>query len=270
MICGRPAVRRDRGRLGSVTVATRDEMSRSFGAAAGVYDSGRPDYPVEAVSWMLEPIAPSPAGRRPSVADVGAGTGKLTRVVAGLAADVVAIDPDAEMLTVLADASPGITTLVGTAERLPLPDSSVDAVVLGQAWHWVDPGAGSVEAGRVLRPGGVLGLIWNTRDDNVEWVARLTEIMHPSAAEKMVADGGPTVGEPFGDMEARTWAWSRPMTRASLHDMVNSRSYVITADDAERARITREVDALLDEIGAIGTEVVEMPYITDAFRALRP
>lgn len=251
-------------------MATREEMSRSFGAAAGVYDSGRPDYPAEAVAWMLERIRDPPVGSRHKVVDVGAGTGKLTAVVARLGADVVAVDPDAEMLAVLAGALPDVAVLVGTAEQLPLPDSDVDAVVLGQAWHWVDPTAGSLEVGRVLRRGGVLGLIWNTRDDRVPWVARLTEILHPSAAEAMIADGRPTIGAPFGEVETRAWEWSRPMTRAKLRDMVYSRSYVITAEEAERARIERELDQLLDEIGAVGDAVVELPYVADAYRTLRP
>ena len=251
-------------------VATREEMSLSFGAAAGVYESGRPDYPVQAVAWMLEPILDRSRGSRPRVADVGAGTGKLTRVVAGLGAQVVAVEPDAAMLAVLSGALPDVEALVGTAECLPLPDSAIDGVVLGQAWHWVKPTVGSAEAGRVLRSGGVLGLIWNTRDDRVGWVARLTEILHPSAAEAMISEGGPSVGPPFGDVEARTWEWSRPMTRATLLDMVSSRSYVITADDAERARIDRELNRLLVEIGAVGDVVVELPYVTNAYRAVRP
>jgi ubiquinone/menaquinone biosynthesis C-methylase UbiE len=108
------------------------------------------------------------------VADVGAGTGKLTRVVAGLGAEVVAIDPDAAMLAELAARVPDVPTFVGTGERIPLTDASADAVVFGQAWHWVDPDAASAEVGRVLRPGGVLGLIWNVRDE------RTIVPMHPS------------------------------------------------------------------------------------------
>ena len=245
-------------------------MSRSFGAAAGVYESGRPEYPAKAVAWMLEPILDRSPGVPPRVADVGAGTGKLTRVVVGLGAQVVAVEPDAAMLAALSEALPDVETLVGTAESLPLTDAAMDAVVLGQAWHWVEPTAGSAEVGRVLRPGGVLGLIWNIRDDRVPWVARLTEILHPSAAEAMIADEGPRVTHPFGVVEARTWEWTRPMTRAMLHDMVSSRSYVITGTDAERARIDRELASLLDEVGAVEDVAVDMPYVTSAYRAVRP
>lgn len=240
------------------------ELSRSFGRAAKTYEDGRPGYPAEATAWLLEPL-----GARPRVADVGAGTGKLTRALVDAGAEVVAIDPDPEMLATLRQGVPGVPTFTGTAEALPLPDGSLDAVVLGQAWHWVDPVAGSAEAGRALRPGGVLGLVWNIRDESVPWVARLTEIMRGSHAETLLAAGDPPVAEPFGELAARTWRWERAVTRETLHAMVASRSYVITAPEAEQHRIRRESDALFDEIGAVGEVEVNLPYLTHAYRAAR-
>lgn len=244
-------------------------MSTSFGAAAGAYESGRPDYPSAAVEWMLSATPGSP----PRVADVGAGTGKLTRVIAATGAEVVAIDPDADMLTALQAHVLGVPTFVGTAERLPLPDASVDAVLLGQAWHWVDVDAASAETARVLRPGGVLGLVWNIRDEAVPWVAELTRIMHGSHAEEMLAGEGVRVAAPFGVLETRTWRWTRTITRSALRDMVASRSYIITAPEAQRARILAEVDALFTahaRIDASGVEVADLPYRTEAFRTVVP
>lgn len=243
-----------------------DEMATSFGAQAGDYEAGRPDYPFEAVAWMLERM---PAGSR-RVADVGAGTGKLTRVLAKAPdAEVVAVDPDPEMLATLRGAVPGVPTFLGSAERLPLPDASVDAVVLGQAWHWVEPIAASAEIGRAVRSGGVLGLIWNLRDDRVEWVRRLTEIMHGSHAELMLAEGDPVVAAPFGPIQQERWEWSRPVTRDVLHRMAASRSYIITAPDDEKERIHRELDALFDELGLRGDTTIDLPYVTRAYRAVR-
>ncbi len=248
-------------------MATRDELAMSFGAAAAAYEQGRPDYPAEAVAWLLETVGP-----HPRIADIGAGTGKLTRVVAALVAergaDVIAVEPDAAMLDTLRAALPGVETLVGSAERLNLPDASVDAAVFGQSWHWVDPVAASAEVGRVLRPGGALGLVWNIRDETTPWVARLGEIMKGSHAEELLAGGGPVVAAPFGDLQMRTWTWTRPLTRAGLTSLVHSRSYVITASADERARIDHEISALFDEIGAVGRAVVELPYVTYAFRAV--
>jgi SAM-dependent methyltransferase len=245
-------------------------MSTSFGAAAGAYESGRPEYPREAVEWLLAPGRRD--GRALRVADVGAGTGKLTRTIVEIGADVVAIDPDAQMLAALRENVHGVPTFVGSAERMPLPDGSVDAVLLGQAWHWVDPATAGAEAGRVLRPGGVLGLVWNIRDESFPLARALTAIMHASEAERLISEGGPAVGEPFGKLESRTWTWTRTMARGELIDMVASRSYVITAEPADRERILGEVGALFDEScrSEGGVQVVDLPYRTEAFRGIRP
>lgn len=249
-------------------MAGREEMSTSFGAVAGAYESGRPEYPAEAVEWMLEPVASHE--RRLRVADVGAGTGKLTRAVAATGAEVVAIDPDAAMLATLRDAVPGVPTFLGTAEALPLPDAGLDAIVLGQAWHWVEPVAGSREVGRALRSGGVLGLIWNVRDEGEEWVRRLTKIMHGSHAEEMLAAGDPPVGAPFDRIESREWRWTRPMTREALLAMARSRSYIITAAPEDRASIEAGLAGLLDDLGLRGDASIDLPYVTRAYRAVRP
>ncbi|MGW9629045.1 class I SAM-dependent methyltransferase [Microbacterium sp. NPDC055521] len=243
-----------------------DSRATSFGAEADSYEAARPDYPFEAVAWMLERM---PDGAR-RLADVGAGTGKLTRVVVEARdADVVAIDPDAAMLAKLREQVPGVPTFLGTAEALPLPDASVDAVVLGQAWHWVDPVTASAEIGRVVRPGGTLGLIWNARDSRVDWVRRLTAITRASAAEEMLDAGGPAVAAPFGSLDGERWEWRRPMTRAQLHRMATSRSHLITASESERTSIRRGMDDLFDELGLDAESTIDVPYVTWAFRALR-
>lgn len=246
------------------------DRATSFGAEAENYEAGRPEYPFDAVAWMLERMAPG-AHR---IADVGAGTGKLTRVlVSAPDVEVVAVDPDRDMLAALHKSVPGVPSFEGSAERMPLPDASVDAVVLGQAWHWVDPDAASTELGRVVRAGGVLGLIWNIRDEREAWVRRLTEIMHSSPAENMVNGSGvdgPRIMPPFGEVERRSWEWIRPMTRAQLHQMALSRSFLIMATPEARTAIVREMDELFDSLGLDdGDRTIDMPYVTTAFRAVR-
>lgn len=242
------------------------DKATSFGAAADDYEAARPEYPFEAVAWMLE-LLPAGADR---IADVGAGTGKLTRVlVEAPGAQVVAVDPDAAMLAKLRESVPGVPTFTGTAEALPLPSESLDAAVFGQSWHWVDPVAGSAEVGRAVRPGGTIGLIWNTRDSRADWVQRLTAIMHASAAEEMLTEHGPAVAAPFGPLEQREWEWVRPMNRAQLHRMADSRSQLITASVEERERIHSGMDELFDELGVVGEAPIDLPYVTRAFRAVR-
>lgn len=241
-------------------------MATSFGAATEAYEAGRPSYPDEAVAWM---VAGLPAGA--TVIDVGAGTGKLTRSLVDAGFSVTAVDPDAEMLAALAGSVAGVETVVGSAEELPLPDGSADAVVLGQAWHWVDPVRASAEIGRVVGPGGRLGLIWNIRDERTDWVLAMSELINRSAAERLIiAIDGVGVEDPFEPAERNQFEWSRPMTRSMIEQMVASRSYYLTGDDERRARIDHDLAALLDtrpELADGGT--IALPYVTHAFRAQR-
>jgi SAM-dependent methyltransferase len=234
----------------------------SFGAAAREYDRARPEYPAEAVAWFL------PNGPR-QVADVGAGTGKLTAILQAAGHDVVAIDPDPQMLEALSARYPRIPTLIGTGESLPLADASVDAVTFGQAWHWVDPPAASPEVARVLRPGGTLGLFWNLRDESVDWVHELGVIMHPSTAETMIAESGVVVTAPFGEPERTTFDWSSTFDADSLVDLAASRSYVITETPERRAEILTGVRDLADRVADANGHVT-MPYRTHVYRYRMP
>ena len=111
--------------------------------------------------------------------DVGAGTGKFTRLLMRTSATVIATEPVAQMRQQLATALPGVTTLAAPAQALPLSSASVDAVVCAQSFHWFANPASLAEFHRVLRPGGRLGLVWNVRDENVEWVHEITRLIAP-------------------------------------------------------------------------------------------
>ncbi|WP_062288136.1 class I SAM-dependent methyltransferase [Demequina phytophila] len=240
------------------------DRSTSFGRAAADYARGRPGYPDDAVAWMLDGVA----GR---VADVGAGTGKLTAAVLRTRHDVVAVDPDPVMLATLEAHVPRAAVALGRAEELPLADASVAAVVLGQAWHWVDVDTASAEAARVLAPGGTLGLVWNIRDERDPWMASLSRIIGHSTAERLIADGGPRVGAPFGRLETYETSWTLPASASSLRALVHSRSAYITAGEAYR----RDLDAALDSLiartpGLDGDGLLPLRYVTHAYRALVP
>jgi SAM-dependent methyltransferase len=156
----------------------RDErllLAKSFGAAATAYAEHRPDYAQAAVRWALEPAA----GLR--VLDLGAGTGKLTATLVAVGADVTAVEPDPAMLTELRRALPDVRALPGSAEAIPLPDASVDAVLAGNAMHWFDMAVAGPEIARVLVPGGILAGLWNVMDDRVDWVAGLARVSGSAA-----------------------------------------------------------------------------------------
>ncbi|MEV0277285.1 class I SAM-dependent methyltransferase [Streptomyces sp. NPDC050610] len=142
----------------------------SFGAAAVAYAEHRPDYARAAVGWAFEP-APGPR-----VLDLGAGTGKLTATLIASGAEVIAVEPDPAMLTELRRSLPAVRALSGSAEAIPLPDASVDAVLAGNAMHWFDMAVAGPEIARVLAPGGTLAGLWNVMDDGTEWVAGLARV----------------------------------------------------------------------------------------------
>jgi ubiquinone/menaquinone biosynthesis C-methylase UbiE len=231
----------------------------SFDAAADVYERARPSYPPAAVEWLVPQTA-----RR--VLDLGAGTGKLTRQLVAGGLEVVAVEPLPAMRALGEQAAPGATFLEGTAEQIPLPDDSVDAVVVAQAWHWVDPDRAVPEVARVLRPGGRLGLVWNDRDERVDWVRQLGAIMHRDAEPPDLDQ--PRVGPPFTDVERHEVEWQHLVSVTELLEMVTSRSYYITATTQRQAETLTEVRKLLAaHPDTSGRELVELPYVTRCYRA---
>jgi SAM-dependent methyltransferase len=242
-----------------VTRARRDR-SLSFGSQAAAYERGRLSYPPEAIDWLLPP------GAR-DVLDLGAGTGKLTTRLVERGLDVVAVDPIAEMLEVLRAALPQTPALLGTAEQIPLPDNSVDAVLVAQAWHWFDPGRAIPEVARVLRPGGRLGLVWNTRDERLGWVKELGRIIGRED-DRDAVDLGVTLPESFAGIEDHQVEWTSYLTPQALIDLVASRSYCITSPDGVRAKTLDRVRELLAAHPALaGATGLALPYVTVCLRS---
>ena len=239
----------------------------SFGAVASEYERGRPPYPAEAVGWLI------PAGAA-HVLDLGAGTGKLTRQLTGCGLDVTAVEPSEGMREKLRQAVPGVRALAGTAERIPLPDNSVDAVLVAQAWHWVDPVRAVPEVARVLGPGGQLGLLWNIRDERADWVAGLGAILRQSDGAHAVSSNvsaAPRVGPPFGQLERRDVGWVHRLSPDALVDMVSSRSYVSTMPPGDRETLLNDLRHLMRTHPSLaGTGEIALPYVTRCWRTRLP
>ncbi|MBF9351098.1 class I SAM-dependent methyltransferase [Mycobacteroides chelonae] len=234
------------------------EPSLSFGSQAAAYERGRPSYPPEAIDWLL------PDGAH-DVLDLGAGTGKLTTRLVERGLNVIAVDPLAEMLEVLSNSLPETPALLGTAEEIPLPDNSVDAVLVAQAWHWVDPERAIPEVARVLRPGGRLGLVWNTRDERLGWVADLGRII---GSEDDPFNHTVSLPTPFSGQQRHQVEWTSYLTPQALLDMVASRSYCITAPEAARKKTLQQVRELLSTHPALAQSTgLALPYVTVSIRA---
>jgi SAM-dependent methyltransferase len=169
------------------------------------------------------------------------------------------------MLEQLRAAVPGVPALVGTAEQIPLGDGTVDAVLVAQAWHWVDPEPASADVARVLAPGGRLGLVWNARDERLPWVAELGRLMRGGAHHDL---DNPVVLPPFTELERFDMPWSFELDTARLLDLVTSRSYIIGMSESERAGLLERVRTLAErELERTGAERLSMPYVTQSFRA---
>jgi SAM-dependent methyltransferase len=250
------------GGTGSLDPASWHSRRTSFGPVAADYAALRPGYPADVVPFLL-----GTAPRR--VLDLGAGTGLLTEMVLRAGHEVVAVDPSPDMLAQLRDRLPGVPTAVGGAEALPLPDASVDAVVAGQAAHWFDPVPAAAQLRRVLRPGGVVGLVWNTRDARVPWVAALGELL---AAEARGHEADQTVVEEFARELHATVAVldSAVVQRVTPEQVVGgigTRSYVATMTAAQRDDFLGRIRALLAaHPGTRGRDLLELPYTTRAYR----
>lgn len=228
-----------------------------------MYERSRPSYPAAAVDWLLPP-----APRR--VADVGAGTGKFTRGLMGRGFEVIAVEPSAGMRAELARVLPDVTLLAGSAEDIPVESGTLDAVLLAQAWHWVDPARAVPEVARVLVPGGRLGLVWNIRDERVDWVLRLSEILAGMGGTGNDSDA-PQIGPPFGPVERHDVEWAMPITPAGLLDLVASRSYIITLSPDDRAAVLAQVQELMDTHPDLaGAAEFSVPYVTRCSRAILP
>jgi SAM-dependent methyltransferase len=257
--------------------ASDDWMRRasSFGAAAAQYAKHRPGYADAAIRWCLAPVSDA---RPVRVVDLGAGTGILTGALARLGADVVAVEPDEAMLAELRRQLPGVRATEGSAEAIPLPDQSVDAVLCGQAMHWFDLVRALPEIGRVLRPGGVLAGLWNVDDDRVGWVAGLAAIRNsgttlsgwratPSAdSEQDVLRTGSSWFTPVEECE---FGNGHLRSADSLVAGIATNSRMLVMDEAERATTLATIRDFLLRQPETAVGEFTMPLVTVALRAAR-
>ncbi|MFB7663673.1 class I SAM-dependent methyltransferase [Kitasatospora sp. NPDC056138] len=256
----------------------QDERLRhasSFGAAAAAYAEHRPDYAQAAVRWALEP-APGPR-----VLDLGAGTGKLTATLVALGADVIVVEPDPAMLTELRRSLPAVRALPGSAEAIPLPDASVDAVLAGNAMHWFDMAVAGPEIARVLAPGGILAGLWNVMDDHVEWVAGLARVGGSAAVGPRDTPAGwraetagahlPKTGVAarFGSPEQVEFPHGQRRTADSLVATIATRAGVLVMPERQQEAMLGRIRAFLAGRPETAHGEFTLPMLTGVLRVRR-
>jgi SAM-dependent methyltransferase len=228
-----------------------------FASAADVYERARPSYPQDAVDWLVGQTGLGP-GR--TVVDLGAGTGKLTRLLLASGARVVAVEPIAEMRAHIE----GAEALEGTAEAIPLPDGSADVVTVAQAFHWFDHDRALPEIDRVLRDDGSLVLVWNMRDLEDPIQRGIEDLLGPMRNDVP----GQIVGawrEPlersslFGEATVGEFRYEQQFTTNDLCDRVASTSFVAALPPVDREVLLVRVRALTHGVA----EPFPFPYKTE-------
>ncbi|MBC3963035.1 class I SAM-dependent methyltransferase [Pseudomonas simiae] len=241
---------------------------QGFSTQAVTYAQGRPDYPRQLTGWLADTLR---INAQSSVIDLGAGTGKFTRLLSTLAPTLTAVEPVAAMGAQLTKLLPDVRLVNGTAESIPLPSASTDAVVCAQAFHWFSTEAALAEIHRVLKPDGRLGLVWNVRDESVDWVAAITEIITPYEGDTPRFHTGrwreAFTGEYFSDPEVTCFPYSHAGSpQEVIMDRFLSVSFIAALPDAPKAVVTAQLQALIDTHPALkGRDTVAFPYQTQAY-----
>jgi SAM-dependent methyltransferase len=249
-------------------VTEHQERAMSFGSIAEDYDGLRPQPPHEAVDWLV------PAGCAVAV-DVGAGTGLFTRALVGRVPQVIAVEPDERMRSVLTARTPGVRAVEGRGESIPLPDASADAVFVSSAWHWMDADLAVPEIARVLRDGGRFGLIWTSRDREVDWVRDLDRLPGGDAVSEQQAerfrrrlDFEPPQPGILDNIERAKFRFTRTMAVDDVVAMLGTYSRAIIASADDRAKGLADGRAALLERFP-GAETIDVPMRSWCWRADR-
>ena len=225
----------------------------SFGAWAEEYDRWRPSYPGEAVDWLL----PADATR---VAEVGAGTGKLTDRLVERGLDVDVVEPDSRMLALLGARYPGLRTHVSTVTSLPIGDASVDSVLVADAWHWFPRADAAAEVSRVLRPGGWLGCVWNVPAPTHAWQWPALRL-DPALTVPNDQDALDRLGLSTGRAESTVVRWTWRLTPEEWRGFVSTVSHVALLPDDERTGVLEEVEREVSRAcSAAGTNDIPLDH----------
>jgi SAM-dependent methyltransferase len=253
------------GEFNFLNTAEHARRASSFGGSAADYARHRPDYPIAALHWGLPDDA-----ARPRVADLAAGTGKLTAGLLRCSARVVAIEPDAAMLAELRDELPSVPVLRAGAEHLPLAGACLDAVCVGQAFHWFDAALTLPELARVLRPGGVLLAMWNYTDRRVGWAAELERARNNTGSWARHPRGQSVPAHPaFTVVQQRTFEHTQRRTARSMLATAATHSNMLVLPEREREQALAGLTSFLAECPETSSGEFDLPLCTTVVRMIR-
>jgi len=248
--------------------AVHQSAEKGYALHANTYVRGRPDYPAEVSGWLRDTLC---LHHGQIVVDLGAGTGKFTPYLTQTGANVIAVEPVAAMREQFKQKFSTIDIRNGTATAIPLRDSTADAVICAQAFHWFANREALAEIWRVLKPGGRLGLIWNMRDTGIDWVAELGRIVDAHEGDTpRFASGRWREAFPFDGFtllqEARFSHGHSGTAEDVIINRVRSTSFIAALPADAQAKVTDAVRALIARTPALaGHDTVTVPYVTFAY-----
>ena len=236
--------------------------SRAWAESAEVYERSRPGYPPAAIEFLHRRLG---LGPDIDVLDLAAGTGKLTRALIAAGARVTAVEPLFAMRQMLQQRLPEATVMEGTAERIPVEDESIDLVTVAQAFQWFHAEEAMHEIARVLRPGGGLAAIWNVRDESVNWMAMIRELIEEHRGDTPHHRSGHwrrpfDEDSPFAPLACEIFRHSQELSRADAVDLFASRSYVAALPETKRTALLERVAEQVPK-----SEPVTIPYTTELY-----
>lgn len=243
---------------------TRQRYTLAFDTDhAELYHGVRPGYQPEIVDFLTQ--------HTPGLAiDLGAGTGLFSRLLVDQDWEVVAVDPAANMLSVLAQHHPEVTTVVSTVEDFDTAQwrHQAQLVIVAQAWHWIDTQYGSQRITELLTDNGVFGVVHHQIDTSIPWVLRLCKIMH--SGDIHAPEHPPEISDAFTSPIGKWWHWKQALSVHQLHHLMMSRAFYLRTNEKQRHRMHQNLNwYLLDHLGYTQSDTVYLPYVTAAWRMQR-
>jgi SAM-dependent methyltransferase len=253
---------------GEVLMTIHEKAAVGFSRVVDAYERGRPEYPLEAVEFLIRNLQ---INKSSTVLDLGAGTGKFSRLLKPVVSKIIAVEPVESMRLKFNSLLPEIQILNGTAESIPLPDKSVDVVIVAQAFHWFNGPKALQEIYRVLKPSGKIGLIWNVRDESFDWVARLTKIIDPhegGAPRYKTMNWKKSFDETvhFSKLQLKQFSYVQVGAIETIIDRVGSISFISCLPEKKRNEVLNQVRKLIEtHPETTNHPQINLPYRTDVY-----
>lgn len=258
-----------------MTHSLHPAAQKGFSTAAELYQQARPNYPQAVVQWLIEDLALSPDSK---VVDLGAGTGKFLPYLKQATPNIIAIEPVSEMLEQLKIVHPDVQTLQAKSDQIPLESESIDAVLCAQSFHWFANIETLNEIHHVLKPEGHLGLVWNQRDENIDWVKALADLLATLEGDTPRYHSGQwkQVFENQFLFQLEAAKVFSQLHTGTVENVVSKRllstSFIAAMPEQEQLKLKHKFEQIVSEYtGKQAQDEIDFPYVTYVynFRKLR-